>query len=483
MATRLRLYARSRNSGCRTAVASSAEMTRSRSLSTSQALQPSAGRLPRVLVLGSGWAAFTLLRKLDRTRVDVSCVSPANHFTFTPLLPSSALGTVEFRAIQEPIRGVLPRGYHQAKARSVDLRARLVECEDIFQGTRFTLDYDVLVIATGCKSNVFNTPGILEREGREVHFLKNLWHARNIRNRILQCFELASIRPHERERLLSFVVVGGGPTSVEFVGELHDFVREDVARFFPDLKSSIHVTLVEAGGHLLGTFDAKLVSYVERRFLRRGIDVRLNTAVTSLSPDGTTVHFSDGRTLPCGMLVWSAGLAPVKFVEGLPKEIRRAGPSKRLFIDDHLALASPEAGDRVFALGDCAVNEVKPLAQLAQVARRQAEHLGAALNKISQDALIENPGRAVRETTAPFKYQNLLMMATLGGWRGVVDFTHVGDPHDNKRKLNFGAFTGFASFLLWRSAYWGYQVSPANKLLIPVYWLKAWIFGRDVSSF
>ena len=102
-------------------------------------------------------------------------VSPANHFLFTPMLPQTAVGTLEFRVVQEPVRQIEGLGhYYQAKARTLDLAARTVACEDIFHGERFELGFDHLVIATGCKTNTFNTPGVEEAEGQEVFFLKHL---------------------------------------------------------------------------------------------------------------------------------------------------------------------------------------------------------------------------------------------------------------------------------------------------------------------
>ena len=184
------------------------------------------------------------------------------------MLPGSAVGSVEFRAIQEPVRTIPGlHHYYQAKARRVDFDNRRLSCEDIFKGKRFQinnyfyqkmpslghtfeLDYDYLVIAAGMKTNTFGTPGVEEREGKEVFFLKHLYHARQIRNRTIECFEraaLPSTSPEERDRLLSFVVVGGGPTSCEFIAELYDFVYHDVAQWYPDLKDHITVSLVEAG--------------------------------------------------------------------------------------------------------------------------------------------------------------------------------------------------------------------------------------------
>lgn len=154
-------------------------------------------------------------------------VSPSNHFVFTPLLASTAVGTLEFRCIQEPIRTHLgPKGgFLQAKARTLDPVKKTIVCESI-DDDMFEIAYDKLVIAVGVKTNTFGIESIKQAEikGDGVFFLKRLAHARAIRTHIIACFERAAL-PHltdaERKRLLSFVVVGGGPTSCEFTAELH----------------------------------------------------------------------------------------------------------------------------------------------------------------------------------------------------------------------------------------------------------------------
>lgn len=443
-------------------------------------------RKPRIVVLGSGWGSFNFLQYIDKQKYHVTCVSPSNHFLFTPLLPSSALGTVEFRSIQEPIRAIkgMAGHYLQGKAVDVDFAQHRVKCREIFFQREFDVDYDLLLISAGNKTNTFNIKNVSENEGRTVFFLKNLWHARLIRNRILECFERAAIPdvdPTERKRLLSFIVVGGGPTSVEFVGELSDFLKEDVARFYPELESHISVTIVEAGNCLLGTFDEALKSYVGEKLKRTGfIDVKLKTSVVALSESGKEATLSDGTVMPVGMMVWSAGLSPVKFVENLPS-VERVGGAKRIVIDDQLFVDSDACEGKVLALGDCAVNKREPLAPLAQVARQQGLWLAKQLNKMDPEELLQRSAKEVfAEQAKPFSYFHMGSMATLGGWRGVVDMTHVGDKDHT---LNLGRFSGLMSFIFWRSAYLGRQVSAANKLMIPVYWLKTWMFGRDISRF
>ncbi|KAJ1615894.1 pyridine nucleotide-disulfide oxidoreductase-domain-containing protein [Pavlovales sp. CCMP2436] len=330
----------------------------------------------RVLILGSGWGGFKIARDLDKAKCEVTLVSPANHFLFTPLLPSTAVGTLEFRCIQEPVRTIPHVRYVQAKARSVDLEHQVVTCRDVFGNEReFDVPYDRLVVAVGNKTSTFGIPGVAEREGKQVFFLKHLFHARQIRNRILELFELADmpgLSAEQRRRLLSFVVVGGGPTSCEFVSELHDFLRSDVARWYPDMTQDVRVTLVEAGPNLLGPFDRVLQKHARTLFDLRGIVVRTSVAVERVV-DGATAageaelpeaQLSDGSSISFGLMVWSAGLAPVKFVEELQLPVGRGG---RLLVDGCCRVHGHEAAGDLFAIGDCAINEAAPLAQLAQV--------------------------------------------------------------------------------------------------------------------
>ena len=175
----------------------------------------------RIVILGTGWGGFNLANTLKKTDDrEISVVSPSNHFVFTPLLPSTAVGTVEFRAIQEPVRTVPSiTNYYHAKAKDIDFDKQEILCDTEDQNERFTLKYDKLVISVGVKTNTFNTPNIAEREGIEVFFLKHLYHARSIRNRTIQMFENAAIpglSEDEKKRLLQFVIVGGGPTSCEY---------------------------------------------------------------------------------------------------------------------------------------------------------------------------------------------------------------------------------------------------------------------------
>lgn len=395
----------------------------------------------RVVVLGTGWGSFSLARQLknnDNVK-QLRVVSPSNHFVFTPLLPSTAVGTLEFRCIQEPIRKVLGNNgkFVQAKAQSINPRDKTILCESIYNDEtnlpeRFMIKYDKLVIGVGVKTNTFGIDSIKEGDG--VHFLKHLYHARNIRNHIIECFEKAAIpgtSVEERERLLSFIIVGGGPTSCEFAAELFDFVTVDAKRLYEKFVPHVKVSVVEAGPALLGPFDRNLQNYTHGLFEKRSIDVRLATAVTGIE-DYTVDGFrfparaailSDGTKLPFGTLVWSAGLSPVNFTSNsdmLPKN--RAG---RIIVDEYLRVKGFEGS--IWALGDAAVSESDPLPQLAQVARQQGLYLGDVL------------GGKQSEDEKPFKFFNLGSMASLGQMKGVYDGTKVGAPGE---EVKVGKITG-----------------------------------------
>ena len=436
-------------------------------------------------------------------------VSPQNHFVFTPLLPSAAVGTLESRCIQEPVRSILSTNgtYLQAKARTVDVANKKVICESL-DNEVFEVNYDKLVIAVGVKTNTFGIKSISEmaQKNDSVFFLKRLQHARTIRGHIIDMFEKASIPTvsgAERRRLLSFLVVGGGPTSCEFTAELHgtivgipayshclmhsivspDFVKQDVKRLYADLLPFVKITLAEAGPALLGPFDKALQDYVQGLFKKRDIDVRLTTAVTSVeefSPEGyrfppaKRALLSDGNQLEFGTMIWSAGLAPRTFTQDLQDDVFVKHPrTKRLVVDEFLRVKGHEGS--VWAIGDAAINESgAPLPQLAQVARQEGIFLAKVMNG------------EIREDAEPFRFFSLGSMAFIGELKGIYDGSSAGplrDPSETRQTWMPPALKGLSAFFMWRFAYWGRQTSITNKILIPMYWFKTFIFGRDTSRY
>ena len=190
----------------------------------------------RVVVLGSGWGANAVLSQLKNAKdVDVTVISPRNYFLFTPMLAGAALGTLEPRSIIEPIRAANPKAtYFEAEATSIDASAKTVTCENVVcQGVNceireFDVPYDQLVVAVGASTNTFGVKGVKEN----CLFMKQLSDAIRFREQLGYAFERASLpglSDEERTRLLTFVVIGAGPTGVELCGELRDFVAQDVS--------------------------------------------------------------------------------------------------------------------------------------------------------------------------------------------------------------------------------------------------------------
>ncbi|KAJ0983692.1 hypothetical protein J5N97_011947 [Dioscorea zingiberensis] len=298
----------------------------------------------KVVVLGTGWV-----------------VSPRNYFAFTPLLPSVTCGTVEARSIVEPIRNIVKKKngqvkFWEAECFKIDPTKKKVFCRsnigtNLDGNGEFDVDYDYLVVALGAKANTFNTPGVEEN----CHFLKEIEDAQKIRRSVMDCFEracLPNLSDEEREKNLHFVVVGGGPTGVEFAAELHDYVSEDLANLYPNVKDLVKISVIEAGEHILTMFDKRITKFAEEKFQRDGIDVKTNFKVVKVSNKAITMtNPSTGEiSVPYGMAVWSTGIGTRPVMLDLMKEVGQAG-RRVLATDEWLRVLG---SNDVYALGDCA---------------------------------------------------------------------------------------------------------------------------------
>lgn len=410
---------------------------------------------PKLVILGSGFAAFSLLKEVDVKRYAVTIVSPRNHFLFTPLLPSTTVGTIEFRSIIEPIR-TARKGirFHQAWCEHIDFDRQRIECRGAFKGSDFFIDYDILVIAVGGKNRTFGIPGVLQN----AYFLKELGDARDIRQKVIENFERAT-KPQrdieEVKQLLHFVVVGGGPTGVEFAAELHDFVTQDVHRWFPEVMEYVKITLLEATGNILTQFDEKLGTYALKIFRRQHITVKTHSVVNRVEADDVAyaVTLKEGERIPCGLVVWSTGIGPTDLAESIGAT---KGPTHRMLVDDYFRL---QEHNNVYAVGDCSEIEGANLPPTAQVAQQEGKHLGKELNRMARG-----------EEMRPFKYKHRGMMAYVGSRRALADLGAIQGR-------------GFTTWLFWRSAYLTKLVSLKNKILVLADWTRSHIFGRDISRF
>ena len=408
-----------------------------------------AGR--RLVVLGSGFAGYSLLYRLDRRSWDVTCIAPRNYFLFYPLLASATVGTVELRSILEPV----PRRLHdlrfvEAAAEAIDLDARRVHCRGVVRGDPFTLDYDLLVVAVGAAVADYGVPGV----AAHALPLKSAEDARAIRRGVLACLaaaEVPGLPAEEVRRRLTFVVCGGGPTGVEVAAEIWDLVEGEVRRSMPALAAAARVVLVEALDRLLTGFDGALSRYARDHFLREGIDVRLSARVAAVEPH--RVRLADGSVIDCGLVIWAGGNAPLPLVGELGEPVDERG---RLLVDAGLRLVErPE----VYAIGDCAAVAGQPLPATAQVAQQEGRYLARALDR-------RRRGRPV----PPFRFRSAGMLAYVGAGRALADLPSV-------------KWSGRTAWLLWRSIYLTKLVSPANKVKVLFDWFKARAFGRDLSRF
>ena len=405
----------------------------------------------QLLVLGTGFGAFSLLKSLKRDLFDTTVVSPRNHFLFTPLLPSTTVGTLEFRSIIEPIRRGIPGiRYYQARCTSVETTHKEIVCSEALDGSSFRLPYDVLVIAIGTVNNTYNIRGV------EQHalFLKELIDARTIRERIIDCFERASqptTGDEKRRQLLHFVVVGGGPTGVEFAAEIHDFIREDLRKPYSSLMPHVAITILEAGSSILSTFDGVLSDYTAKLFRRQHIEVRTNSPVVQVAAE--SIILKNGDEVPYGLLVWSTGIGPTPLVQSLPFPKSK---TNRLLTDERFRI---KGGEGLYALGDCAAFETTELPATSQVAQQEGRYLAKALEHSLKGNMM-----------APFHYHHFGMLAYIGSNRALADLAKVKGR-------------GLTTWIFWRSAYLTKLVSVKNKILVVFDWLKTFVFGRDISRF
>jgi NADH:ubiquinone reductase (non-electrogenic) len=402
-----------------------------------------------LVVLGSGFAGYSLLRALPRDLFDLTLISPRNYFLFTPLLPSATIGTVELRSILEPVRRRLRHVQQvEALAQEVDWRHQVLACRSAVSEETFDLPYDLLVIAVGAQVADYGIPGVAEH----ALTLSDVPDARAIRARVLVQLaraEIPGLSDDEIRRRMTFIICGGGPTGVEVAAEIHDLLTDELRTLYPELASLSRVILVEALDRLLTGFDDALGAYTSRHFAREGIEVRTGTPVERIEADHVVVE--GGEEIPCGLAIWAGGNAPVPFVAslGLPLEKGRIRVAPDLSVPEHPG---------VWALGDCAVTE-PPLPATAQVAQRQGKYLAKALRRRTRGLPVD-----------PFEARVSGMMAYIGGGEALAE---VGDVQ----------WTGRGAWILWRSAYLTKLVSLPNKVKVLFDWAKAAAFGRDVSRF
>ncbi|KIW21583.1 hypothetical protein PV08_02163 [Exophiala spinifera] len=462
-----------------------------------------------LVILGTGWGSVSLLKNLDTENYNVIVISPRNYFLFTPLLPSCTTGTIEHRSIMEPIRNILRHKkarvqFYEAEATKVDYEKKIVYAKDDSDikgdAIETEIPFDMLVVGVGAENATFGIPGVREH----ACFLKEVGDAQKIRKQIMDCVETATFKdqpPEEIKRLLHMVVVGGGPTGVEFAGELQDFFQEDLLKWVPQIKDDFHVTLVEALPNVLPMFSKQLIEYTESSFKEEHIDIRTKTMVKNVTdkyieaevnkPDGTKAL----EKIPYGLLVWATGNALRPLVKDLMQQIPAQKNARRgLEVNEYLVVNGSE---NIWAVGDCAVANYAPT---AQVAAQEGAFLARLFNTMAKTDALETELKqlSAKQATAkpdertvilneinerqrqlrrikqigPFQYSHQGSLAYIGAEKAVADVSWFSGNI---------ASGGTMTYLFWKSAYLSMCFSTRNRILVAFDWVKAKFFGRDVS--
>jgi NADH:ubiquinone reductase (H+-translocating) len=352
-------------------------------------------RIPHVVIVGGGFGGLSAARALRRAPVRITLVDRRNHHLFQPLLYQVATAALSPADISAPIRGILRR--------QRNLEVRMAEVADVDTGSRqlvladgSRLSYDFLVVATGATHAYFGHP----EWAPLAPGLKTIEDATEIRRRFLLAFEAAEQEDdvEERRALLTFVVVGAGPTGVEMAGSMAEIARHAIVRDFRRIDpSTARILLIEGGPRVLPAYDPALSAYAERALARTGVEVRTGQVVTQINPEGVVVG---GERIRSRNVVWAAGVAasPLGACLGGPTD----GVGRVRVAPDLTVPGAPE----VYAIGDLAAMDDargRPLPGVAPVANQQGRHAAANILR----TLAGEPRR-------PFRYVDKGSMATIG---------------------------------------------------------------------
>lgn len=403
----------------------------------------------KIVVLGGGFAGLNFVKNIDKKKYDVALVDKHNYHTFPPLFYQVASSELDPTSICFPLRREFrKRGgqgimFHIGKVRSIDVGRKCVvtDYEEI--------TYDKLVIALGTTNNFFGNAGLVD----EVYTLKSTDQAIRIRNEILFRCERAAVEPdrEKRRRMLSFVVIGGGPAGVEIAGAIGELKRYILKRDYPEIPADdLSITIIEGTDRLLGTMSAEASATALRDLGQLMVNVRLGRLMKTY--EDNTITLDDGSTLYSEMVIWTAG------VTGVPIDFTgtdyKAGRGGRYPIDGYCRV---EGLDDIYAIGDIGLLPTekypKGLPQLAQVAIQQGKFLAKNLNKEKWDR--------------PFSYTDKGSMATIGRNRAVADLHKV-------------HLTGFTAWLAWMFIHLISLLGMRSKISVLVSWTWAY-FSYNTS--
>jgi NADH dehydrogenase len=400
-----------------------------------------------VVIVGAGFGGLACAKELDGKPVDVILLDQHNYHLFTPLLYQVATGLLNPSDIAYPLRTVFRHStnvrFRQATVTRVELSNKLVRLDGAPP-----VAYDYLVLATGSTDNYFGNQDV----ARVSFGLKSLEDATRLRNQVLTCLERADAEPdpEARRALLTFVVVGGGPTGVESSGALTELMSIVAGKDYHQVsRAEIRIVLVEGTDRLLNAFSSRLGRYAQRVLTRRNVEVRTGALVKSAN--GHSVTLSDGAAIASATIIWSAGVRPIDPIGESPVPRFR---NARIQVDERLRIpGSPGA----FAIGDAASPRVgeRELPMLSPPAMQAGRYVAST---------IVDEIRGVQTERTPFHYLDKGTMATIGRSAGV---THLPGGLE---------FTGFLGWLTWLFVHIYYLIGFRNRISALAAW--AWDFLR-----
>lgn len=396
-------------------------------------------RTAEVAVIGGGFAGLALAEELGKAGRDVLVIDRQNHHLFQPLLYQVATAALSSTEIAEPIRKILRRR-RSVRVLMGEVSGLDPEARKLWLRSGEEIGFRLLVVASGATHGYFGH----DDWAKWAPGLKSLEDARRIRSQILLAFERAERCPDPEEvrRLLSIVIVGGGPTGVELAGSIAELSRHTLARDFRHIDpAQTCITLIEAGPRLLAGFSEEASDFAARRLARLGVTVRTGALVEDVGPEGVTVA---GQALPAGAVIWAAGVA----ASPLARDLGETDRSGRIAVDPTLAVPGHPG---IYALGDiaaCPGPDGRPLPGLAQVAKQQGQHLGRELVRHLQTGA----------APAPFTYHSRGNTAIVGRHAAVFEGRRV-------------RWRGWFAWLGWAVIHVYLLVGFRNRTLVSVQWL------------
>ena len=398
--------------------------------------------VPRVVVVGAGFAGLNVVKRLRRAPVEVLLVDQHNFHTFQPLLYQVATAQLEPGEVAHQARAVLRRQknatFRQGTVAGVDWDAR-----ELHLAGGDVVPFDQLVLAPGAIYADFGVPGVRDH----AFFLKSLSEAVNLRSHVLRRFEEAAADPSAVDRgVLDFVIVGAGPTGVEMAGALSELIYRVLPKDYPELDvSRARIVLLEMTDAVLPPFSAGSQRHARRTLERRGVEVRLGTAVREVTGDGA--ELDDGTFLPTRTLVWAAGVEAHPLARALNVETGKGG---RIVVEEDLSLPGKPFA---WAAGDVAASRdeqggLHP--QLAPVAIQHGQRVAANLR-----------ARLEGQATKPFRYLDKGTMAIIGRNAGVAEVS---------KRFGGMTFRGFLGWLAWLFLHLIYLPGHRNRLGAFVTW-------------